>query len=213
MRVIGARQLSRYLCRIATGLDYHVTVCDPRDEHTDVWDVPGTTLVRTMPDDTVLDMRLDERSAVMALTHDPKLDDLALMEALKTRAFYVGALGSRRNNAARRERLREFDLSDAFASGVCVIGSQFALYAVSRMVYPTALRSTGVGSAIGIGELGSVAGSTLGGVLLAMHLPVSTLFADLATVFIFVALLAAWLGGVRRGSSSAASSQAQSAME
>ncbi|HEX7932933.1 MAG TPA: XdhC family protein [Paraburkholderia sp.] len=113
MLVIGAGQLSRYLCEIATGLDYHVTVCDPREEYTHVWDVPGTTLVRTMPDDTVLDMRLDERSAVIALTHDPKLDDLALMEALKTPAFYVGALGSRRNNAARRERLREFDLGDA----------------------------------------------------------------------------------------------------
>src|SRR5258708_28554601 len=65
-----------------------------------------------MPDDAVLDMKLDERCAVLALTHDPKLDDLALMEDLKTRAFCVGALGSRRNNAARRERLKEFDLSD-----------------------------------------------------------------------------------------------------
>ncbi|TDV35832.1 xanthine dehydrogenase accessory factor [Paraburkholderia caballeronis] len=111
--VIGAGQLSRYLCQIAAGLDYQVTVCDPRDEYTDVWDVPGTRLVRTMPDDTVLDMKLDERCAVIALTHDPKLDDLALMEALKTPAFYVGALGSRRNNAARRERLKEFDLSEA----------------------------------------------------------------------------------------------------
>jgi len=113
MLVIGAGQLSRYLCQIAVGLDYQVTVCDPREEYTDTWDVPGTALVRTMPDDTVLDMKLDERCAVIALTHDPKLDDLALMEALKTRAFYVGALGSRRNNAARRERLKEFDLSDA----------------------------------------------------------------------------------------------------
>ena len=113
MLVIGAGQLSRYLCQIAAGLDYQVTVCDPREEYSDTWDVPGTTLVRTMPDDTVLDMKLDERSAVIALTHDPKLDDLALMEALKTPAFYVGALGSRRNNAARRERLREFDLTDA----------------------------------------------------------------------------------------------------
>jgi xanthine dehydrogenase accessory factor len=113
MLVIGAGQLSRYLASIAVGLDYQVTICDPREEYTDEWDVPGTTVVRTMPDDTVLDMRLDERSAVIALTHDPKLDDLALMEALKTPAFYVGALGSRRNNAARRERLKEFDLTDA----------------------------------------------------------------------------------------------------
>ncbi|GLU33832.1 XdhC family protein [Trinickia caryophylli] len=113
MLVIGAGQLSRYLCSIAVGLDYQVTVCDPREEYTDEWQVPGTTVVRTMPDDTVLDMKLDERCAVVALTHDPKLDDLALMEALKTPAFYVGALGSRRNNAARRERLKEFDVSDA----------------------------------------------------------------------------------------------------
>lgn len=112
MLVIGAGQLSRYLASIAVGLDYRVTVCDPREAYTDEWNVPGAEIVRTMPDDAVLDMKLDRRSAVIALTHDPKLDDLALMEALKTPAFYVGALGSRRNNAARRARLREFDLSD-----------------------------------------------------------------------------------------------------
>ena len=65
-----------------------------------------------MPDDTVQAMKLDERCAVVALTHDPKLDDMALMEALKSPAFYVGALGSRANNAKRRQRLKEFDLSD-----------------------------------------------------------------------------------------------------
>jgi xanthine dehydrogenase accessory factor len=112
MLVIGAGQLSGYLCQIALGLDYKVTVCDPREEYGDAWNVPGTTLVRSMPDDTVLDMKLDERCAVIALTHDPKLDDLALMEALKSPAFYIGALGSRRNNMARRERLETyFDLS------------------------------------------------------------------------------------------------------
>ena len=113
MLVIGAGQLSRYLCQIAVGLDYQVTVCDPREEYSEQWDIPGVAVVRTMPDDTVMDMRLDERCALVALTHDPKLDDLALMEALKTPAFYVGALGSRRNNAARRERLKEFDLTEA----------------------------------------------------------------------------------------------------
>ena len=113
MLVIGASQLSKYLAQIAVGLGYDVTICDPRDEYTETWDVPGVTLVRTMPDDTVQAMRLDERSAVVALTHDPKLDDLALMEALKSPAFYVGAIGSRANNEKRRERLREFDLSEA----------------------------------------------------------------------------------------------------
>ena len=111
MLVIGAGQLSKYLAQIAIGLDYQVTVCDPREEYTDTWDIPGVALVKTMPDDTVIAMHLDERCAVVALTHDPKLDDLALMEALKSPAFYVGALGSRANNAKRRERLLEFDVS------------------------------------------------------------------------------------------------------
>jgi xanthine dehydrogenase accessory factor len=113
MLMIGASQLSKYLAQIAVGLDYQVTICDPREEYTETWDVPGVRLVRTMPDDTVLAMQLDERCAVVALTHDPKLDDLALMEALKSPAFYVGALGSRANNEKRRERLRLFDLTDA----------------------------------------------------------------------------------------------------
>jgi xanthine dehydrogenase accessory factor len=111
MLVIGAGQLSKYLAQIAVGLDYQVTVCDPREEYTETWDVPGITLVKTMPDDTVIDMKLDERCAVVALTHDPKLDDMALLEALKSRAFYVGALGSRANNLKRRKRLEEFDLT------------------------------------------------------------------------------------------------------
>lgn len=111
--VIGAGQLSRYLCQIAVGLGFQITVCDPREEYTTLWDVADTSLVHTMPDDTVTAMQLDGHSAVIALTHDPKLDDLALMEALRTEAFYVGALGSRRNNQARRERLLEFDVSVA----------------------------------------------------------------------------------------------------
>ena len=111
MLVIGASQLSKYLAQIAVALGYQVTVCDPREEYTETWDISGVTLVRTMPDDTVIAMQLDERCAVVALTHDPKLDDLALMEALKSPAFYVGALGSRANNAKRRERLQEFDLT------------------------------------------------------------------------------------------------------
>src|SRR5437870_2945304 len=111
MLVIGAGQLSKYLAQIAVGLDYQVTVCDPREEYTETWDIPGITLVKTMPDDTAVAMKLDERCAVVALTHDPKLDDLALLEALKSPAFYVGALGSRANNAKRRQRLEEFDLT------------------------------------------------------------------------------------------------------
>lgn len=112
--IIGAGQLSRYLAGMAVMLDYRVTVCDPREEYHEGWSaMEGVTLSSTMPDDLVLAMNLDANSAVVAVTHDPKLDDLALMEALKTPAFYVGALGSRRNNEARRARLLQFDVSEA----------------------------------------------------------------------------------------------------
>lgn len=110
--IIGAGQLSRFLAQVATAMDYHVTVCDPREEYRAGWELPGVQLVHAMPDDLVIEAQLDHRSAVVALTHDPKLDDLALMEALKSDAFYVGAIGSRVNNAKRRERLKEFDLTD-----------------------------------------------------------------------------------------------------
>jgi xanthine dehydrogenase accessory factor len=111
--IIGAGQLSRFLAQIAVGLDYQVTVCDPREEYALEGDLPGITRVRTMPDDTVIDLQPDARTAIVALTHDPKLDDLALMEALRSPAFYVGAIGSRVNNARRKERLLDFDLDAA----------------------------------------------------------------------------------------------------
>lgn len=110
--VIGAGQLSKFIAQIALGLDYQVTVCDPRTEYMDLWDVPAVALVRDMPDDLVVRMKPDARTAVIALTHDPKLDDMALLEALRSPAFYVGAIGSRANNEKRRQRLKEFELSD-----------------------------------------------------------------------------------------------------
>jgi xanthine dehydrogenase accessory factor len=110
--IIGAGELSRFLASIAKGLDYQVIVCDPREEYHATWQLDGVQLLHDMPDDVVLALKLDHRSAVVALTHDPKLDDLALMEALKSNAFYVGAIGSRVNNAKRRERLKLFDLTE-----------------------------------------------------------------------------------------------------
>lgn len=109
--LIGAGQLTRYLAEMARMLDYHVVVIDPREEYAAGWDLAAVPINRGMPDDVVRELELDGHSALVALTHDPKLDDLALMEALKSAAFYVGAIGSKKNNDARRERLREFDLS------------------------------------------------------------------------------------------------------
>lgn len=112
--IIGAGQISHYLASMALSLDYRVYICDPRSEYADGWNVPGTLRIEAMPDDAVTELDLDPRSAVVALTHDPKLDDLALLEALKSPAFYVGALGSKANNEKRRERLHQyFDLSQA----------------------------------------------------------------------------------------------------
>jgi xanthine dehydrogenase accessory factor len=107
MLLIGAGQLTEYLATMALFSGFAVTVCDPREEYRGAWSVPGTTVLSDMPDDVVAAFRPDRRSCVVALTHDPKLDDLALLEALKTDAFYVGAIGSRRNNEARRERMVE----------------------------------------------------------------------------------------------------------
>jgi len=112
--IVGAGQISTYLAQMAQALDYQVYICDPRSEYAAEWNVPGTTLVPGMPDDAVIALGLDPHSAVVALTHDPKLDDMVLLEALKSPAFYVGALGSRINNERRRERLLQyFDLSQA----------------------------------------------------------------------------------------------------
>ncbi len=110
--IIGAGQLSGFLAQVATGMDYQVLVCDPREEYRATWHIPGVHVVHAMPDDFIIEQKPDSRCAVVALTHDPKLDDLALMEALKSDAFYVGAIGSRINNARRRERLKQFDLTD-----------------------------------------------------------------------------------------------------
>ncbi len=109
---IGAGQITRLLADMAQALDYEVLVCEPRDEYRASWKDDGATrLLAGMPDDVARELAADGRSLVVALTHDPKLDDLALMEALVSPAFYVGALGSRRNQAKRRERLLEMGLS------------------------------------------------------------------------------------------------------
>ena len=110
--IIGAGQTSNYLARMAQALDYQVIVCDPRKEMRQTWDVADTIFMTEMPDDAVLALQVDPCTAIVALTHDPKLDDMSLLEALKSPAFYVGALGSKANNAKRRERLALFDLGE-----------------------------------------------------------------------------------------------------
>ena len=109
--LIGAGQISFYLASMAQALDYRVLICDPRAEYLREWTVTGAELLPGMPDDAVRALAPDRRTAIVALTHDPRLDDMALMEALKTEAFYVGALGSATTTARRRERLALLDMA------------------------------------------------------------------------------------------------------
>jgi len=107
MLLIGAGQLAEYLATMAKFSGFAVTLCDPRVEYHTAWTLPGVAITTEMPDDAVVAFKPDRRTCVVALTHDPKLDDLALLEALQSEAFYVGAIGSRRNAEARRERMIE----------------------------------------------------------------------------------------------------------
>ncbi len=107
MLLIGAGQLTEYLTTMALFNGFAVTVCDPRDEYRRGWRIASVPVVTGMPDDVVNEFKPDARTCIIALTHDPKLDDLALLEAVHSPAFYVGAIGSRKNNRARRARMIE----------------------------------------------------------------------------------------------------------
>ena len=111
MVIIGAGQLSLYAADFALAADFEVIVIDPREEYAEGLHRDDVTFIKGMPDDVLLEIGVDPHTAVVALTHDPKLDDMALMEALKSPAFYVGALGSRKNTQNRKERLLDFDVS------------------------------------------------------------------------------------------------------
>jgi xanthine dehydrogenase accessory factor len=117
MLVIGAGPIAEYLAMMAQFSGFMVTVCDPREEYTATLALPGVRLVKDWPDDCVQQFKPDRRSCILAISHDPKLDDSALMEALATDAFYVGAIGSRANHQARRDRLRlHFDVTEDLLS-------------------------------------------------------------------------------------------------
>ncbi len=111
--LVGANELARCISELATAMDFAVTVCDPRRDRIDQFPVAGVDTVCAMPDDVVRERANDAHSLVITLTHDPRIDDMALMEALQSEACYVGALGSERTSAKRRERLLQLDLSEA----------------------------------------------------------------------------------------------------
>src|SRR5882672_254285 len=111
MLVIGASEIAHYLAEVASTVDFQVFVCDPREEYKSAWRARGARWIDGMPDDAVVAFKPDGHSVILTVSHDPKLDDMALMEALKSEAFYVGAVGSSRTSAERRKRLADFDLT------------------------------------------------------------------------------------------------------
>ncbi|MEM6775011.1 MAG: XdhC family protein [Pseudomonadota bacterium] len=113
MLLIGCGQLAASVAQLALGMDYDVMICDPRDEARADWRGPDVPLLPGMPDDAVREHADDPDSVVITLTHDPRIDDMALMEALESRAAYVGALGSEKTTRARRERLAVLGVSEA----------------------------------------------------------------------------------------------------
>ncbi len=105
--IVGAVHIAQALVPMAQPLGFAVTVVDPRRAWATADRFPGITLIHEWTDDAMAELAPDSRTAVVTLTHDPKLDDPALDVALKSDAFYIGALGSRRTHAKRVERLTE----------------------------------------------------------------------------------------------------------
>jgi xanthine dehydrogenase accessory factor len=144
--LLGAGDVARFVAEMALALEYDVTLCDPRPNYLDNWKVEGVEVTSNLPDDVVRDRFGNPYSGIVALAHDPRVDDMALMEALKTDAFYIGAMGSERTSASRRERLPELGLSeDEIARLHAPIGFQIgsktpAEIAISIMAEITAIR-------------------------------------------------------------------------
>ncbi len=105
--LVGAVHISQPLAPMAALAGYAVTVVDPRRAFATLERFPGVRMIDDWPDDAMVALAPDSRTAVVTLTHDPKLDDPALQAALRSEAFYIGALGSRKTHAARLGRLRE----------------------------------------------------------------------------------------------------------
>ena len=110
--VVGAVHIAQALVPMATIAGFQVTVLDPREGFATAERFPGATLVGEWPDEAMAALAPDRRTGIVALTHDPKIDDPALIAALRGDAFYIGALGSRKTQGARRERLAALGFSE-----------------------------------------------------------------------------------------------------
>lgn len=111
--IVGAVHIAQPLARMAALTGYLVTIVDPRTAFASDERFPGVTLSTEWPDEALEKLKPNRRTAVVTLTHDPKLDDPALSVALRSDAFYIGALGSKKTHAARCKRLSELGFAEA----------------------------------------------------------------------------------------------------
>ena len=141
--IVGAVHIAQALAPMAVQLGYGVTVIDPRGAFASAERFPGVTLSTEWPDEAMDALGPDSRTAVVTLTHDPKLDDPALDRALRSGAFYVGALGSRKTHAARLDRLRALGHDDGALARIhgpvglnlgAVTAAEIALSALAQIV-------------------------------------------------------------------------------
>ena len=144
--LVGAGQLAASLSTLALAMDYEVVLADSREWALDQWQGPEVETILGLPDDVVREHAADEHCAVITLSHDPRVDDMALMEALDSACWYVGALGSVRTTEKRLQRLAQLGLSDDALAKLhapvgIAIGSKTAMeIAVSIMAQLTQLR-------------------------------------------------------------------------
>lgn len=111
MLLVGAGQLAQSLAELGMAMDYEVLVTDPREQFLAQWEGPDVELVSGMPDDVVRERAADPHCVIITLTHDPRIDDMALMEALPGNAWYVGALGSQRTTEKRLARMQLLNIA------------------------------------------------------------------------------------------------------
>ena len=111
--LIGAGEVSRYVAEMAQAMDFSVSLCDPRQQYLDLYPCRNISTYCRLPDDLIASGYRDSYTAIVALSHDPRVDDMALMEALTTEAFFVGAMGSLQTSRKRKARLQDLGLTKA----------------------------------------------------------------------------------------------------
>ena len=110
--IVGAVHITQYLSKMAKLLDFDVTIVDPREAFASVERFPDDKIINSWPEDCFKDIKIDSRTAIVTLTHEPNLDDPAITQALNSSCFYIGALGSKKTHNNRVQRLKEFGFSE-----------------------------------------------------------------------------------------------------